>query len=134
MPGAIVSDSPVVAPASAGMPQSGAPTRGNSTNSSAAIGIPWSIITPVRLIASTGRREEADPGARASASSVAPSTSSTGIAAIAANGDWLEKNGVTSRNEASATRSVPSRTVRVSRNLMPTRMNRKATDGSRPSR
>ena len=116
------------------MPHSGAPMRGNRTNSTAAIGIPCRIMRAVRRSAAIGVRAIGVDVERASASSVAPSTSKAGSTASAANGDWLRKNGVTSRNDASATSSVPSRTVRVSRNLMPTRMNRNATDGSRPSR
>ena len=109
--------------------------RGNSTNRSSAIGSPWTISSAVRLQrVDRGGAGAPSPPLRASASSVAPSTRIAGSTASAASGDWFLKKGVTSRNEASATSSDPSRSVRVSRNLMPTRMKRNATEGSRPIR
>ena len=89
-PGAIESDSPVLAPWSAGRPHSGAARRGNSTNSSAATGSPCSIITALRRIAARHLNAGASVAPLpVSTSSATPTSTTAGSAAIAASSDWL---------------------------------------------
>ncbi len=87
-PGAMCSESPVFAPWSTGSPHSGAPSRGNRTNSSAASGMPCANI---RQASATGIPQfdgcGADCGCIVSTISVAPSSTIAGTAASAANID-----------------------------------------------